>query len=292
MTDSPPTQGAPQSPPQAAPQPQAPPQGLTAAVVRMVRERVAEWAPAPGNDAVYNLLRLLGRWRSTMLANTYLAQHGAKIWGGPFAGMEYVSAATEGALVPRLLGTYESELHPHLLRLAEDGLDCVVDVGCAEGYYAVGLARLMPQVTVYAYDIDPKARAACAELAAKNGVSDRVIIGGEFKPDGFEAFAGQRVLVMLDAEGAEVDVLQPALSPALAGMNLIVETHDVYRPGALATMVQRFAPTHDIVQVLQQPKTFDPPPWFGALAHLDQLLAVWEWRMQPTPWLVMRPKAA
>ena len=56
---------------------------------------------------------------------------------------------------------------------------------------------------------------------------------------------------MVDAEGAEVDILQPALSPALAGMNIIVETHDLYRAGALATMIERFAPTHDIVRVDQ-----------------------------------------
>jgi precorrin-6B methylase 2 len=163
-------------------------------------------------------------------------------------------------------------------------------VGCAEGYYAVGLARMMPDVTVYAYDIDAKARAACAELAEKNGLSDRVIVGGEFAPDGFEAFAGRRMLVMVDAEGAELDILQPALSPALAGMNVIVETHDLYRPHALATMAERFAPTHDIVRVDQQPKTFDMPPWLRELPHLDQLLAVWEWRIQPTPWLVMTPR--
>jgi hypothetical protein len=32
------------------------------------------------------------------------------------------------------------------------------------------------------------------------------------------------------------------------------------------------------------------PAWLQELAHLDQLLAVWEWRAAPTPWLVMRPK--
>jgi hypothetical protein len=25
------------------------------------------------------------------------------------------------------------------------------------------------------------------------------------------------------------------------------------------------------------------------LGHLDQLLAIWEWRMAPTPWLVLEP---
>jgi precorrin-6B methylase 2 len=263
---------------------------LTTHFAKLAQERTRGFSDPPSVVELNNLLRVLGRWRSRLLANTYIAHHGARILGGPFAGMEYVSAATEGALVPRLLGTYESELHPHLQAFAEAGLDCVVDVGCAEGYYAVGLARMMSEVTVYAYDIDAKARAACAELAGKNGVSDRVIVGGEFALDGFQAFAGRRVLVMVDAEGAEVDILQPALSPALAGMNIIVETHDLFRSGALATLVARFAPTHDIVRVDQQPKTFAMPPWLAELPHLDQLLAVWEWRAQPTPWLVMTPK--
>lgn len=265
---------------------------LTADVVRAVRERVAGWPDAVGADAVYNLLRMLGRWRSTQIAQAYVREQGTTIWTGPFAGMEYVAAATEGALIPRLLGTYESELHPYLAYFAKAGLDCVIDVGCAEGYYAVGLARMMPGVAVHAYDTDENARTACRELAGKNAVADRVIIGGEFPPDGFEAFAGRRVLVMVDAEGAELDILQPDASPALAGMNVIVETHDLYRAGARATLIERFSPTHEIVQVVQQPKAFNPPPWFVNLSHLDQLLAVWEWRARPTPWLVMRPKPA
>jgi precorrin-6B methylase 2 len=264
---------------------------LDANAMRIVRQMVAAWPQDAGADALYNLLRLLGRWRSMQIANAFIREQGAKIWGGPFAGMEYVAEATEGALIPRLLGTYESELHPYLTNFAKAGLDCVIDVGCAEGYYAVGLARLMPEVTVHAYDIAEKARIACRELAEKNGVADRVVIGGEFKPDGFEAFAGRRVLVMVDAEGAELDILQPALSLALAGMSVIVETHDLYRAGARATLIERFSPTHEIVQVVQQPKAFNPPPWFVKLNHLDQLLAVWEWRARPTPWLVMRPKA-
>ena len=31
------------------------------------------------------------------------------------------------------------------------------------------------------------------------------------------------------------------------------------------------------------------PPWLQAASHLDQLLAVWEWRSAPTPWLVLEP---
>jgi hypothetical protein len=263
---------------------------FTAHYARLLRGKIAAWPPEPEIDHLNVLLRLAARWRSGAIAKTYISHHGARIWSGPFAGMEFVEASTEGPLIPKLLGTYESELHPHFVALS-GAVDQVIDVGCAEGYYAVGLARLMPDVTVHAYDINEKARAACADLAARNGVGERVRVGAEFKPDGFEAFAGQRVLVLVDTEGAEVDILQPALSPALAGMHVIVETHDLYRAGAMATMLDRFSPTHDILRVDQQPKTVDMPDWLQPFPHLDQLLAVWEWRAQPTPWLVMTPKA-
>jgi precorrin-6B methylase 2 len=264
--------------------------GITTIVARWLKQRV-ETAPTLDDAGELNtILRQLAKWRSALIVNTYVQNHGRTILQGPFEGMSYVAEATEGALAPRLLGVYESELHPHILAFSRSDIDCVIDVGCAEGYYAVGLARLMPNATIYAYDIDPKARAACAELAQVNGVADRVKIGGEFAPDGFEAFAGRRCLVMVDAEGAEDQILQPALSPALAGMSIIVETHDLFRPGVLNRMLERFGPTHDILRVDQGPKTLPLPPWLTALGHLDQLLAVWEWRGLPTPWLVMTPK--
>ena len=42
-------------------------------------------------------------WRALVLANTFIKEQGAKIWSGPFAGMEYVTEATEGSLIARLL---------------------------------------------------------------------------------------------------------------------------------------------------------------------------------------------
>lgn len=261
-------------------------------VVQWLRDRLAR-EPSLADPRELNVaLRVLAIWRSRAIADAYVRNYGARIMQGPFAGMEYVTSATEGALTPRLIGTYESELHPYLATFAAKPLDSVIDVGCAEGYYAVGLARLMPGVTVHAFDIQEKARLACAELAAKNGVTDRVIIGERFEPDGFEAFKDRRCLVLVDIEGAEDDLLRPDLSPALAGMDLIVETHDVYRPGVLERLVERFGPTHDIVRLDPQPKTLPLPDFLKGASHLDQLLAVWEFRLRATPWLVMTPKAS
>ncbi|MGA0607528.1 50S ribosomal protein L11 methyltransferase [Phenylobacterium sp. VNQ135] len=262
---------------------------LTAATIQCVKNDVAGWPEDADARHANELLRLLGFWRQQMLVNTFLAHHGPRVLTGLFAGMEYVTRATEGALMPRLLGAYEAELHPHLEAFRQEGVDCVIDVGCAEGFYAVGLARLLPDATIHAYDVDPKARAVCTELAARNGVGDRVVVGELFAPEDFERFAERRPLVIMDVEGAETDLLRPDLAPSLAGMRLIVETHG---PGKLETLCERFAPTHEITRVDTEAKTAELPPWLKELGHLDQLLAVWEWRGCPTPWLVMRPKRA
>lgn len=235
-------------------------------------------------------LRLLAKWRSLALAQTQIGHHGVTVQAGIFAGMEYSSQATEGSLLARLVGSYEAGLAPHIEETVADGIDCVIDVGCAEGYYAVGLARRYPHLTVHAHDISEKAQAACRELANRNGVANRVIVGGEFKPTDFESFSHRRPLVLVDAEGAELDILRPDISPSLARMVLIVETHDVWRPGARAELLERFTPSHEIIQVDQQHIWPEVPAWLRDLSELDLMLSAWEWRHRQTPWLVMRPK--
>lgn len=263
---------------------------LARGAARQLRQQMANWGDAPSIDDLEGALRLLAKWRSQVLGKTLLSLQGTVVQGGLFAGMDYAAEATEGSLTARLLGVYEGGLQPHIRSIVDEGLDCVIDVGCAEGYYAVGMARTFPELTVYAHDISEAARAACAALAAKNGVADRIVVGAEFRPTDFEAFAGRRVLVIVDAEGAELDILRPELSPALARMNLIVETHDVWRPGALAEITARFAPTHEVTRVDQRHEAADLPQWLMNLSELDQLIAVWEWRHRLTPWLVMRPR--
>ena len=122
-------------------------------VVEWFRTRFAD--PAKVTAADLNLgLRVLAIWKSRGLVSEFEHHHGLTILQGPFQDMAYVGAATEGALLPRLIGSYEQELHPAIAAFVAEAPDCVIDVGCAEGYYAVGLVRLMPGVEVHARDTD------------------------------------------------------------------------------------------------------------------------------------------
>lgn len=75
-------------------------------------------------------------------------------------------------------------------------------------------------------------------------------------------------------------------------MDLIVENHEGLRPGVTATLVERFKASHEIelIQDSGQRQLDNAPAWFYQLTHLDQLLATWEWRSGPTPWLVMKAR--
>ncbi len=50
------------------------------------------------------------------------------------------------------------------------------DVGCGSGVIALTLASLFPECTVYAIDINERARTLCAENAATNGLHNVVVL--------------------------------------------------------------------------------------------------------------------
>ncbi len=232
----------------------------------------------------------LARWRQQLIVNTYRAHHGPVVFSGPFAGMRY-HQATEGATAPRLIGCYEAELHPALRALPQAGYQRIIDIGCAEGYYAVGLARLLPGCTVQAHDISETAQAACRALAKDNGVE--VQVGGLFDPAQLQRPVQARTLVFCDTEGAEAELLDPERAPALREVDLIVEVHECFKPGLVKLMQQRFEATHEIQWLWQSPQAQrDLPPWVAGLSHLDQILCTWEWRAGPTPWAVMRQRTS
>jgi hypothetical protein len=239
-----------------------------------------------------NVLRLLSKWRSVLIQNTLLKHQGTVVMQGTLAGMDFLPQSAEGCHIAKLLGCYEQPLQPFIEEAIVNAYPTILNIGCAEGYYAVGMARRMPGAQVLAFDLNPKAQEVCAALAQKNAVSDRVKVGALFKPEDFEAYGGQKVLVLCDIEGAEKDLLNPAVAPALKGIDLIVESHECLLPGITQLLINRFKDTHQItlVQDNGQRKLKDAPQWFNNLAHLDQLLATWEWRSGATPWLVMKAR--
>jgi protein-L-isoaspartate O-methyltransferase len=73
---------------------------------------------------------------------------------GPFAGVLYLNEPVWGAITLRWIGSHESCLWDVVREIIAKRYESILDVGCAEGYYAAGLCRASPASTVHAYDLD------------------------------------------------------------------------------------------------------------------------------------------
>jgi len=123
--------------------------------------------------------------------------------------MVYFSQAVGSALSAKIVGSYEEEIAPVIERIIAKQPTCVIDIGCAEGYYAVGFARRLPSTRVYAFDIDRNAQALCRRTARANGVDARVSIGGECTIDRLKELMTANTTILSDCEGCEMDLLNP-----------------------------------------------------------------------------------
>jgi hypothetical protein len=216
--------------------------------------------------------RAQGAWRSRRLARAterFVAWHGLTVSGGPFAGLRYPGLGPH-SLAPKLIGAYERELHGAIEDAIRARPATIVNVGAADGYYAVGLARRCPAARVVAYEADADERAVLARVAAENGVA--IEIKGAASRDDLAAD-----LVVMDCEGCERDLLGGGAIGSLRDATTIVELHDVYDPGVGEAIVERFAATHDVIVIPTGPQ---PPA--------NRLLS--ERRPGPMRWAVMTPR--
>jgi hypothetical protein len=189
-----------------------------------------------------------------------------------------------------LLGSYEAELHAVIEEVISRQPATVVDVGAAEGYYAVGLARRLPEAVVHAIDPDARAQAVCVSNAEANGVRARVHVHGRLRHEELERLLAHGALLVCDCEGCELELLDPAAVPSLRSTFRIVELHEFVDPEIGAIISGRFAATHDVQMITAQqrdPHDYPDAPSGDATWLLDERRPV---EPHPMRWAVCRPK--
>lgn len=249
------------------------------------------------------LRRTLQRWLSpNHQARAYLRglvnrRSGMKVAAGPFAGLRYVSESYGSAYIPKLVGMYECELNDAVSEALTAEHDRIIDVGAAEGYYAVGFAW-RGDTPVVAYEMDAGARKLLAKVAEQNNVEDRITIRGECDTTLLEAELAdtRHPFVLMDVEGAETDMLDLAAVPSLAKATILVEIHEFARPGVFAELLRRFGQTHAIEAIWENERTAKDFPYADFFTRMmpERYLrrAVDEQRGFKQSWLLLKPDAS
>jgi hypothetical protein len=192
-------------------------------------------------------IQLLREWGLSDATNEMVNQYGVTVLQGPFRGLKYPrSCLLSRAGIPILFGTYELELHPIVEEVISRDFGRIIDIGCAEGYYAVGLARRTKAV-VYGFDCEPRERFDLRQMARENGVADRVHSRAWCNTKTLTKLAaGQRSLIISDCEGYEFYLFSDEVTPALRNCDLIIELHEHVFPGLdlRSILLERFRASH------------------------------------------------
>jgi hypothetical protein len=248
---------------------------------RLLLQLLARFAPRA--HAAY-----LAWWRRgyARAHDAVLQRFGTMVRQGPFAGTRFPRAPFS-PMPPMVLGTYEAELHAVIEELVARPYRCVVNVGSAQGYYAVGLARRMPGAHVHAFDPNDEFRRLCAEAARMNGVGDRVSVAAAASAADIQPLLRGTCLVICDCEGAELDVLRPDVAPGLLRADLLVEVHDDRDPTISRQLRSRFQNTHVIRPIQPQPRRARDHPELLFLSRRARHYALLESRGPRLHWLCM-----
>lgn len=244
-------------------------------------------------------MRLIPRYKHLFRPSYYLGKRTIRrtkrmVRQGPFKGMRYIRRSYGSVYFPKLLGIYEREIYPYLDRVIPRGHDVMVDIGVAEGYFAVGLAMRQP-APVVGFESNPDAARAANDMAELNGVRDRVEIKGLCTPSILQSTLEPAAspFLMCDVDGYETELLSAISVPALKKTTMLVEIHEFARPGVTAELFRRFGGTHAMEVVWQTPRSADDYPfrdgWVERIPVRWLRSQVEELRPHEQSWLWLEP---
>lgn len=219
-----------------------------------------------------------------------------RVASGPFQGMTYPSFESCGSqIAPKLIGSYEYELHGIIEQCIAADYARIIDIGCAEGYYAVGFAIRARVANVIAADTSSTARELCAAMASLNGVADRVTIAETIDSRALISLvADQRCLVLSDCEGYEKELFTAETWRHLGRSDLLIECHDYKDASITPTIISAFGDSHAITKIYSQDEFFRPHQYAdertGGLPF-DARRALMTEKRGPMIWLFCRSRS-
>jgi SAM-dependent methyltransferase len=121
----------------------------------------------------------------------------------------------------------------------------VLNIGCAEGYYAVGFGRRLPEARITVFDVDARSQALCCANAQKNKVLVTGLHAALVEKYWVEILQETQLLIM-DCEGHEQHYLK---NVNLDSCDLIIECHDFLRANISGEIRAALENTHRITLV-------------------------------------------
>lgn len=219
------------------------------------------------------------------------------VQSGPFAKMTLPvqHPLYNGAIdCSKLLGCYEAELHNSIEKAIQRKPDIVINIGSAEGFYAVGLAKRLPNATIYAFESDSELREICSFAADQNGVKDRIQHRGTCTSNDLATLltSSKKALIFMDCEGDELHLINNDIIHKIASCDIIVECHDFVDRTITPLLSELLKCHHDVERLQEGSRNPSAYPQLRSLSSFERWLTMCEFRPEVMTWLAGWSKKA
>ena len=212
-----------------------------------------------------------------------------EVMSGPFKGMRYLNTSVGSVYLPKIIGTYEDELHEILNHVKSKNYSLFIDVGAAEGYYAIGVKKyLLPTLKkAVAFEATVKGRKSIKKLGHINNIKD-IHIEGFCDVDSLSnQLSDEKTFILVDIEGGEYDLLNPE-KIEFKNCDILVEIHTKVGMND-ETLINKFNKTHTICKIDKRIKRLPETISCHDLIRKNSNYVTNEFR-GPQSWLFMESK--
>lgn len=213
---------------------------------------------------------------------------------GPFEGVILADDWWWGEFnfASKILGVYELQVLEKLIEFSNQG-SLFIDIGAADGFFAIGLLRGGYFRAAVCFEISEKGQDAIRTNAQLNGISgDHIKILGAADPEKIINAASNidKAIILCDIEGEEFNLFDEHTLILLKGNKLIIELHSHLIKGGVEKRDKliRLAKRHFKIEVLKCAPV--PVGAFDELSHFsddERLLAFSEGRGSSGEWLIL-----
>jgi len=218
--------------------------------------------------------------------------YGGKIAYGPFKGVGINNhSAWSGTkdIGPKIFGLYENQI---LNWIYQKKFDLLIDVGAADGYYALGMLSQKIARRAVTFEISVNDREITKSSAIINNVDDLIFIKGEAtSSEIIEVLKScSNGLIIMDIEGGEYNLITRELLEAAKNYCLVIEIHEVVDKDIQENMLNLCREFHHFEELTSLERVFPRDKFTEKLTDNERSLLLSEGRPYAMTWVALSPK--
>ena len=197
-----------------------------------------------------------------------------------------------GDIASKIYGLYENKIQR---LLAEIKKPILIDIGAADGFFAIGCLHSKISKYCYAFEQSSFGRTALSKTAKMNKVSDKISIMGKVTKENFLSFLPQSInfsntVLLCDIEGQEYNFFTDEILKKLKNSHIIIEIHNNNNNDVdEINLMKRIKKLFNITVIFGSDNDYSNLPEIHGLKDIDRNLISCEGRSYIGQWWYLKP---